>query len=479
MTHDHTFLSRRRLLGALGLGAGSLFLPSLLPQSHGNDGLTGPARRILFVMTYHGTVYDSWRMRPGGLPEDQAWEADLSPLDESQWSPILSPLRPFADRMMVLDGLDQVTAKPQGGGIGHFVGPINAMTGGIWTGDGPDSRATMPSLDQMIADQIARPDHFRSLEVGTGNHPISYANPGQALPRETRADHLWDRLFPEGKQTPGAPPTIASRLQDQQTSVLDQVAQEYEALRPRLGAEDRHKLDLHRDMVRDLEQQVSGFASIDCSPPPRPDNPSHQDPNAYNDRFSQFAQLLTVAFACDMTRVATYTLGQMPNSAFGAPAGDVHQDFAHQCDPPSPSAIAVEQMTNYNRRHAEHVLELVELLDSVPEEGGTMLDNTLVVWLNEMANGSHRQDPYPMVLVGGHNIPLRWGRYVRWPVDGPTPMGSNHFNSQRPSGFPQNRVLTAIARAFDLDVDVVGIDSVAAQDGSTIDCRGPADRVLA
>jgi len=468
--------TRRRLLQGLGLGAGSLFLPSLMRRSSGAD--ASVPQRVVFLMTFHGTVYDNWNMRPGSQPTNRAWEAELTGMADSEFSPILAPLHPFRDRMLVLDGVDLVTIKPQGSGIGHYDSPVNAMTGSGTIGEDREVRSTTPSIDQILAEAIARPDRFASLEIGTrADERISFATPGQALPRETRAERLWDRLFPNGTETDNGPPTVASRLRAKQSSVLDLVAQEYTSLAPRLSTEDRQKLDQHSQMVRDLELRLAGFEALECTTPTQPEDPRGDDPDVYNLRYSQFAELLTIALACDATRVVSYTLGQMPNTAFGAPPGDVHQLFAHAADPPNDTPIGIEQMTNYNRHHANHVLEFLQRLDSVPEGNGTMLDNTLVVWLNEMASGNHHQDPYPMVLFGGSNVPFQFGRYVFWPSNGPTPADAGGYNSDRPTGMPQNRVLTAIAHAFGVETDV-GVTSIEADNGSTIDCSGPADRLL-
>lgn len=75
-------------------------------------------------------------------------------------------------------------------------------------------------------------------------------------------------------------------------------------------------------------------------------------------------------------------------------------------------------MTNYGAHHAGQALELVEKLDAIPEGNGAMLDNTLVVWLNEMATGNRSQDIYPTVMLGGSNIPMRFGKYIVSPYRG-------------------------------------------------------------
>lgn len=474
MNGQHGVFNRRRLLQAMGLGAGSLFLPSLGRHSRGST--DGPPCRIAFVMTYHGVVYDEWKMRPNGAPES-AFDEDLTALDPEQFSAILEPLAPFADRMMVLDGLDLVTLKPQGDGIGHYLSPINAMTGAPTVGDGNSARSTAVSIDQIIAESISRPDRLRSVEVGITHEAISFASPGQALPREIRPEAFWDRLFPGGAEPENGPPTVAARVRDGQASMLDLVGQEYAALQPRLSSEDRQKLEQHRDLIRDLEQRVAGYANVECNAPLQPENVLHSDPDKYNKETKQFTDLLAVAFACDLTRVATLALTQLPNSAFGAPPGDVHQDFAHLCDPPNPDPTAYEQMTRYHRHHATQILDFLEVLDSVPEGEGTMLDNTLVVWMNEMADGTHNQDVYPMVLFGGSNLPLRWGRYLRFDMNGPVPTGSGWHNSQRPSGVPQNRALVSLAQALGVDIDLVGDAEVSAE-GGPIRCRGAIEEMF-
>ncbi len=461
-------LRRRRLLQGLGLSAGTLFLPSLSPPTRADD--SGAPCRVVFLLSHHGLVYDRWSMRPAGAPDNGAWEEPLGALNSDQFSPILRPLHPYRDNLMILDGLDQVVIKAVRGG--HFDGPIGAMTGASALGSGAEARPGAPSLDQLIAEQIALPDRFRSLELGSGG-PFSSLEPGQALPRISYPPFLWDRLFPAGVEDVDGSPTLQSRMWRNQSSVLDRVGDEYQRLWPRLSPEDRQKLELHREMVRDLELRVEGFATLECDPTERP--PS--EPGiGYNDRYSGCMDLLALSFACDMTRVATYSLAQMPNDAFGAPPGDVHQEFAHLADPPNSDPLAIEQMSNYGARHANHLVELIERLQAIPEGNGSVFDNTLVVWLNEMATGYHEQDVYPMILAGGANIPIRWGRYIKYPVTGPKPVGANP--TSRPGGLPHNRVLVSIARAMGLDIDSVGTQSLPAEDGSTIDLSGEAPGVL-
>jgi hypothetical protein len=57
-------------------------------------------------------------------------------------------------------------------------------------------------------------------------------------------------------------------------------------------------------------------------------------------------------------------------------------------------------MTQISRWVAEKVARLVTQLESTPEEDGTALDRSLVIWANENSNGFHSMDNLPIVLMG-------------------------------------------------------------------------------
>ena len=62
-----------------------------------------------------------------------------------------------------------------------------------------------------------------------------------------------------------------------------------------------------------------------------------------------------------------------------------------------------ERLTEIARWYAQQFRYLLEKLDSVPEGGGTMLDNTVVLWTSEhkQKGGDHSRRDVPFVLAGG------------------------------------------------------------------------------
>ena len=140
-----------------------------------------------------------------------------------------------------------------------------------------------------------------------------------------------DRVF-GGLPDPGAepdpgPPTPQELSLNRRQATLDLVKNEYTKLLGKLGADDREKLTRHRDMVADLEAQLSTLATIDCV---KPTKPADGLPDIEVADIA-LAQLYTIAMACDLTRVAVLGVQQLTATDIGAPADiDVHQGVAHE-----------------------------------------------------------------------------------------------------------------------------------------------------
>jgi hypothetical protein len=467
-------LSRRALLQALGLGGAALCAPGL--RRRARAGGDGAPRRLVVFYTMHGTVYDAWRMRRTGLAEDADWEIGLDDPDPLSMSEILRPLHPVRDRLLVLDGLAQVSAVGDIGFNEHSKGQAHSLTGSaIMLSGADDAVATGPSIDQVIAAAVRRPDLLASLELGAGwgSYPsVIYGGPGLRLPAERNPQAVFERLFPGTAETGEV--TDEDRVRAGQSSVLDLVQGEHDALAPRLPAADRAKLELHRDLVRDLERRLGALAEVSCDRPGQPGPLGFDAVEQYERGAAAMFQLTAAALACDLTRVVTLQMGQLHNPMIGSPAGDVHADFAHHDD----EATGRAMMTAYHRVHAEQLAQLVELLASVPEGSGSLLDNTAVVWCGELATGRHSFLRWPVVIAGGCGGAFRSGRYLHWAARTPTPFPHPDWMGVEPIiGPPHNRLLVSLCRAFGLDVDSFGETEVVTAGGDSVSLTGPLDRL--
>jgi hypothetical protein len=405
--------SRRAVLRAASGAALSLpLLPSLGPRTvKAQD--QGFPKRLVLMYTPNGVVHDSW------------WPSNVTSETEFTLGPIHQPLEAYRDRLLIVGGLEmQVAATGPGGphqrGIGALFTNMPLGEGMFVDGCGRTAGwATGISVDQRVANQIGADSAIGSLQIGVRASEndvqgrVSYAGPAQPLPPINSPLELYKRLF-----TGFTPPPSSDRdatvteFLAQRKSVLDGVADEFAALMPQLSAPDRHTLEQHLTLVRDVERRLAGGIG-DCTVP---DEPAALDPLSEVD-MPAIAELeldlLSLAFACDITRVATFQVSTALNRIRYPWVESLGEGHTLSHSGPS-DAAAKTQLTTRARWHASLVARLLENLSKIPEGPGSALDNLLLLWGNEVSEGAtHTHDNMPFLLAGG-GWAFRTGRYLRY-----------------------------------------------------------------
>jgi hypothetical protein len=199
-------------------------------------------------------------------------------------------------------------------------------------------------------------------------------------------------------------------------SILDELRDDLRKVGDLVSAEDRKLLDEHASFVREMEQELkaSGSRNLDHAVP-------ELDPGVKedNDNMPQLSKmqidLMVNSFAADMARVATF---QITNSVGGArmrwlDISEGHHELSHE---PDSNEKVQEKLTRINKWYCEQLAYLARRLAETPEPGGdgSLLDNTLLVWTNELGKGnSHTLDNIPFVMVGG-GLDFRMGRSIKY-----------------------------------------------------------------
>ncbi len=201
-----------------------------------------------------------------------------SPLQQEGFDGVLEPLKPLADKLLIMRGVDQIRGDRPGINA-HYDGATAAFTAEPPDGE---ARAGGPSIDQLIRRGVYRDGlpsgmvptliggtFFRRSRVGRYVHSYNEDGTVAAVMHETPRD-LFDRVF-------GAVGVFGDetdlRRQRLKRSVLDSVVDQYKfytSSSSPLGAASRARVADHLERVREYEQRAFAVTARDPNAPEPP-----------------------------------------------------------------------------------------------------------------------------------------------------------------------------------------------------------------
>lgn len=417
-------------------------------------------KRLLVIHHPVGTVRQNWTCSGS--------ESDF------ELSRILKPFEPVKSHMVVLDGIDIVG---RGVGGGHEQGTVTVMTGlrtrELYPGNGGDDpKAAGPSVDQrflassktlsgapIASLQVSCDDRVDVGELSTRR--LSYSGPAAPMAPYLVPHLTYARVFGSIMQGGEASADALSQARMLRKSVLDFSLRDLKRLRALAPSSEYERLDAHEDAVRAVERELDAVGGVDaasCSKPAAPPvltpfNDSAQNRigngiySTVDGRISDeelherigtlhFA-VIRAAFRCDLTRVVTFQWSPGTNHvSFKGMYPDepdsikMHHPLSHEFNNPK----APEFLTRIDTWYSERTAALLESLSSTPDiAGGTLLDNTLVPYVTEVARADHSFRDAPFVVFGGEGVRLRGNRLKK-------------YNPRR----PVNDMWLACAKALDV-----------------------------
>jgi hypothetical protein len=411
-------LSRRTFLRGAAYGVGAAVgLPLLEAMLHRNghalaDGSSLPTRFGVFYWG-NGVVTSAFIPKQTGA----SW----------QLSPLLMPFTKVKDYLSIISGT--VVYLPYQVS-GHFGSLQSITSGALGTAQGGLNYAyASKTFDQAIAEKIGGSTRIASLHLGVASTDASDADFGAVArsishngpnsPNLPQYDPiaLYDRVFGTGFNAPGSA-SVASVTLNTRKSVLDLVAADTRALQLRLGAADKQRLDQHLQGIVELEKQLTGTSMPSmggsCKLPTRPTSSFaavDSEQIQWQPLTAAMFDLLTVALACDQTRVFTFRFSPCNDFTVypGFPTfrldpndtntGTSMHGFTHTeaGDQPNVQKCVTFSMTNF--------ATLLERLLATPDGSGNLLDNTAILGFSECSEGrSHNameQPGIPIIIAGG------------------------------------------------------------------------------
>lgn len=458
----------------------------ILPRRAILRGLGGAALAMPLMSSFGCTPEEQRRLEKVGSAQQRAGEfpkrflfvytpnGNYTP-PTADFSGYWSTLLPLADKINIIKGLDLsvhdiAPGEPHQQGMALLTGR-SLNPGQQVGGDGSLAGwASGISLDQEIAKTAGVMTKRATLNLGVQSTNyggtevrtvLSYLGSDLPVPNETNPWAVFDALFADL----GSDPVGAEKLLQRRKSVLDLVDRKYDALSKKVSQEDRQKIEQHLTAVREVESRLDnpgGVIGGSCQIPVLSEQPGALeaylgDPSNFADIGRTQMDLLAMAFACDLTRVATLQWSASTNnrpypwlSYMGAPILDDEHGLGHQ---PDSSTDAWGKLAVIREWYLQQLMYLLGKLDAIPEGDGTMLDNTVVVLSSEITRGNtHSHLDQYFITAGSCGGALKTGQFLQ-------------LTGER----PHNDLLVALLNAMGIEATTFGDPAY---------CNGPLSEIL-
>jgi hypothetical protein len=403
-------LPRRTVLRGLGAALALPLLDSMVPaMSAMRQTPAGPRRRLGVVYVPNGMAMPYWTPAAEGA--------------EFRVSPILEPLAPFREQMLVLSGLKAYWTPAHAGASTTF------LTGAAGV-RGETSPVADISMDQIAAREFGRETELASLELAidaranagqcSGGHSCVYTNTiswrsrTTPLPMENNPRIVFERMFGDAGNTD---PAVRRARMLRDRSVLDSVNEKVADLKRQVGRDDQTKLDEYLEGVRDVERRIQKTESTSVA-----DLPVLAQPEGIPETFEEHVKLMfdlqLLAYRSDLTRVITFMMGREVSSRTYPEIGvaDAHHPLSHH----EYDKNKIAQMAKINTYHAMLFAWYVEKLRATKDGDGTLLDQiTLIYGCGMSDSNAHSPDNVPVLVLGGAGGRLKGGRHLKYAGDPP------------------------------------------------------------
>ena len=405
MNISANFPDRRSLLKGVSLGtSGLLFTPLLQKVAAAAEGKPATPKRVVFIVFDNG-----FREIDGTLPEGVPLESDKLrqiPLKGLKLPLDIEPFAPFQDRLTILHGLRGNNAVDHGG---YF-----AALSGI---PGNKHSALGTSIDAAIAQQLPAVFPLLGLGAANGGPTTAYCSSawvaGKPIAMQCQPEMAYESLFGSVGATRN---DFATRK-----NLLDFVTNDVKRLQTEIAGPERELLEAHLEALESLSKRNGQLSdqfqngTLNKHAPKLPEKL-----NLFTDIAAAQVDIATAALVAGLTNVVTISsgLGGLMNKYTGICNGDGHGLGHGGVDKDLPLKRPFEPLSHYHNYLAKQAVRMLTKLQETKEGTGTMLDNTVLVFMSDSANQQHswKGANWPFVLVGNLGGKLKTGHFVSYPV---------------------------------------------------------------
>jgi hypothetical protein len=452
-------MSRRTILRGLGAAVALPLLDAMVPaRTLLAQGAAATNKKLRFVALemVHGSAGSTQIgiQRNLWAPSAAGSAFDLGPS-------AMASLEPYRDALTIVSNTDVRNAEaftaPEIGGD-HFRSSAVFLTQSHpKQTQGSDLHAGV-SLDQIFANKYGQETPIPSMQLCIENvdqaggcsygyscaytDSISWSSPSQPLPMIRDPRLVFDQLFGVG-----ATPAERKLRRAEDSSILDWLGTSIARVKKNLGTADQARLNDYLDDVREVERRIQKVEAYNASGEQRelPGAPIGV-PDSFTEHVKLMFDLQALAFASDLTRVFAFKLGRDASNRVYPESG--YKGAFHSASHHQEKEDKILDFARINKYHVSLVPYFLAKLKNTPDgEGGTLLDNSVILYGSPMGDSNvHNHKRVPMFVAGHAGGALKGNMHVK-AADG-TPMA--------------NAMLT-IARSLGLDLPSFG-DSTTALD---------------
>jgi len=405
--------TRRDILKGVTLGAGSVLLSPILHRLEAQAAGVGPRPRFLFLVEGNGLIPE--QVQPIGIEREARKERRTKLVEQSlaehDLPPSLEPLQKYKDRMCIVQGL---SGRICGGGHSNDFGALGAY---------PARKQPLgETIDAAVAK--AHPAIFPLVDLGIADKPeygiiynCSAWGPGKKMPTQCNPEMAYNALFGSVAEGNGRNAFAAK------SNLLDFMIDDIKRVESTLGGADREHFQSYLSAYERMSDRQSRLVDVEKSlrkNSPKPNDKYRSE--VETDRLDAQFDIAAATLISGLSNVVTLASG-VGNQYFsiwyrGLGIGISKHGIGHGGNYKDWTANDMAVMIR--RFHMQLLARLMDQLNAVPEEDGTMLDNTLIVYLSDAAESHHsRCWEWPFVVIGDLNGRLKTrDRYVEYPYHG-------------------------------------------------------------
>lgn len=400
---------RRTLLKGITLGAGAAVLQPVLNALGAEASGKASPRRIVFFI--EGNGMSPAHIQPQGIERPQKGSDKLidQSLADFDLPDPLAALAPFKDRTTIIQGLSNKIASgrghsPEYGTLGCYSGALGPAGQTIDAALGEQLSSVVPHLGLALT-----PNPSQIVD-----YSISATSKGKPLPFHCQPELAFQSLF--GNAAGGD----AAKIPFLRKNLMDYMSTDIRRVRSQLAGPERQSLDRYLEAYESMLDRHDGIVGMKDALNANMPNPDKFKSTAATDRLESQCDMAVGALLSGLTNVVT----------IAACAGNKYMKWTELGMSLGTNAIghgggengktSDELLIEIRKFHVERLAALAKKLDAVKEGDGTVLDNTLIVYMSDFGDSHHpRYTQWPVVLLGNLGGTLKTNsRFLEYPKYG-------------------------------------------------------------